>query len=84
MKLKEYIENLQKIADKHPNSDVVYSKDDEGNEYYKACHTPSLGYYSETDRCFFPLKDMLNDLEDMEVVEEIELIYKSINAVCIN
>ena len=38
MKLKDYIKNLQKLVDDYPEAlemEVIYSHDDEGNEYQK-------------------------------------------------
>jgi len=46
MKLKEYVESLQKIAKKHPDLEVIYGQDDEGNSFGTVNHTPSVGNYS--------------------------------------
>jgi hypothetical protein len=47
MKLKEYIQNLQEIAEKHPNLEVVYAKDEERNGYEKVCFSPTLGNFKD-------------------------------------
>jgi hypothetical protein len=45
MKLTEYIEQLQELAQKHPNATVIYSKDDEGNGYSPVHYSPSAGEF---------------------------------------
>jgi len=45
MKFKEYLEKLNKLALDNPNSlefELIYSHDDEGNEYQKVNHLPCL------------------------------------------
>lgn len=41
MKLKEYIKKLQKVAETHPNVTVIYSKDDEGNQFSELNYPPA-------------------------------------------
>ena len=46
MKLREYIANLQKLAEERPETldmDVIYSKDDEGNGYGQVYYAPGIG-----------------------------------------
>jgi hypothetical protein len=48
MKLKEFIENLQKFVEQNPKAlkmEVVTSKDDEGNGYNIVYYGPSIGNY---------------------------------------
>lgn len=71
MKLKEYIKTLQEIAEKHPNVEVIYSADEEGNYFGIVYHTPSLGSYYNGE--------FINDDGSEEFKEE----YK-INAICVN
>lgn len=42
MKLKEYAKTIQQLAQEHPNMEVVYSSDDEGNSFNKIYFTPSV------------------------------------------
>ena len=42
MKLKDYIKKLQDISKKHPNIEVAYSSDDEGNSYDYVWHNPAV------------------------------------------
>lgn len=73
MKLKEYIEQLQKFAQENPASlemDVIYARDDEGNGYCRGVMGPS---FMQVDGDYHP--DVLND----ESQEDFEP-----NAVCIN
>jgi len=47
MKLKEYLEELNKIIEQNPEAlemEVIYAKDDEGNGYQKVNFSPSLGW----------------------------------------
>ena len=69
MTLREYIENLNELAEKNPSVldlIVVSSSDDEGNEYGPVHNEPTVGYY-----------------EDREFLEAIHSKLKP-NAVCIN
>ena len=43
MKIKDYIKELQAIAKKHPNLEVVYATDDEGNSFNYVQYNPSVG-----------------------------------------
>ena len=48
MKLREYIEQLQKFAEANPETldmDVIYSRDDEGNGFQEVHYAPSKGTY---------------------------------------
>jgi hypothetical protein len=56
MKLSEYIEKMNEVIDglneliKEGNDfEVVYSKDDEGNEYQPVYFTPIVGYYQDRE-----------------------------------
>jgi hypothetical protein len=71
MKLKEYIKKLQKVAETHPNVTVIYSKDDEGNEFSELNYSPSLGNFWDDS--------FLSDDGTEEFKNEYE-----INAVCLN
>ena len=42
MKLKDYIKQLQEIAKKHPNIEVAYSSDDEGNSFEYVRYNPAV------------------------------------------
>jgi hypothetical protein len=69
MTLKEYISELQKIEEKYPDIQLVYSSDAEGNRFEEVFYTPSLGHFEDAE---FIEKDS-EDFEDREI-----------NAVCIN
>lgn len=52
MKLRDYIEQLNLIAEENPDVleyDVIYSSDDEGNDYQKIHYGPSIGYYEDRE-----------------------------------
>jgi hypothetical protein len=45
MKLKDYISHLRNIAKNHPDLEVVYSADDEGNKYSTVYYSPTVGKF---------------------------------------
>lgn len=72
MKLSEFVGDLQQLMIDNPANaelSVVFSTDDEGNEFRKIHFAPSLGTYDEHSGDFY------TD-EEMEKQE--------INAVCVN
>ena len=69
MKLKEYIEKLKEIYYLHPNLDVVYATDDEGNNFAKVHFDPSYGHFDG--------HNFGNDTDEQGR-------RKKVNAVCIN
>jgi len=69
MKLKKYIIKLQKLAEKHPEAEVVYSKDDEGNGYQPVHFDPSAGRFEDGE---------------WEPDDNTEEFTEKINAVCLN
>jgi hypothetical protein len=78
MKLKDYIVKLQKVADKHPNSTVVFAVDEEGNSFAEDGNsfaevnfTPTLGNFGDGT--------FIADDGTFEFYE-----YGGINAVCLN
>lgn len=76
MKLKEYIEQLNEIIKENPkyeNLDVLFAKDDEGNEFGFIGFAPSLGNISD---------DM--DFTQVENFEDIDEEDRIVNAICVN
>lgn len=74
MKLKEYLQNLNKFVIKYPKAldyDVVYAKDDEGNGFREVNYGPYLGYLGAEG----------DDWVGSEECHECEV---EINSVCIN
>jgi hypothetical protein len=72
MKLKEYVQHLHELIALNPEAldyDVIYSADDEGNEYNKLNFKPSLMLVSN-----------INEDRFLEILEEGE----GFNTVCIN
>jgi hypothetical protein len=68
MKLKQYLRELNKLVDTHPEVlefNVVYSCDDEGNRFDHVLYTPTIGTFDPIGLTF-----------DSDVPKE--------NAVCIN
>ena len=70
MKLKEYIENLQKVLDQYGDLTVICSADDEGNWFNTVDYTPSVCRYDPENR---------GEAEFLEPEDQ-----SSVNAVCIN
>lgn len=77
MTLGEYFKQLKDFIDKNPTAleyEVVYSKDDEGNEYNPVIHGPTLGFHDVDDRSFIDVT--LFDEYDIEPTVDM--------SVCIN
>jgi len=52
MKLKEYLEKLNKMVEETPmllTLDVITSKDDEGNGYNQVHYEPTAGWFEDGD-----------------------------------
>lgn len=50
MKLKDYLKHLQELVEEHPEMleyDVVYSSDDEGNDFKEVIYLPSTGTFKD-------------------------------------
>ncbi len=74
MKLKEYLEAMNKLTKENPeclDMEIVYARDDEGNGYQKVSYEPSKGFFNDND--FTPE----SQLEECEITEKP-------NAICIN
>ena len=80
--LKEYIEDLQDIISENPEAidfPVIYSIDDEGNDYYhKVIYNPSLFYVGDLDDYY--LEDVISE----DNLEEDGDDNTKLNAICIN
>lgn len=57
MKLKDYIKELQMIADKYPNALVVSASDEEGNCHSEVVYSPTLGHFNKKTGDFDPFED---------------------------
>ena len=76
MKLKEYAELINKIANRYPNLEVIYSKDDEGNDFQEVIYEPSIGYFEDNEYSAFS--------NSITTDENVILNEESCNAICIN
>lgn len=50
MKFKDYLKKITKLADDHPelmDSQVVYSRDEEGNHFSPVYYSPSVGLFDD-------------------------------------
>lgn len=65
MKLQQYIEKLQELLKEHGDLELIYSSDDEGNEYRKLYYDPSLVNYIESDYCVIH-EDDLDEWDESE------------------
>lgn len=73
MTFKEYLANLNKFAEEHPEAlelDVIASIDDEGNGYNKVQYYPSVGRFEDGE-----FRGLDEDSDDDE---------EDTNAICIN
>jgi hypothetical protein len=80
MVLREYLNSIILMIKNNPeieNYEVVYARDDEGNQYDKVVFTPSLMQMSN-----------INDSRDLEQVyiadDSVMLPGEDYNAICIN
>ena len=62
MKLKEYAKLINVLAEKYPDIDVVYSHDDEGNEFQMVNYQPGIGHFTDLNygRGEFEQKNPIN------------------------
>ena len=58
MKLTKYIEKLQELLKEHGDLELIYSTDDEGNEYRKLHYDPCIVNYIESDYCIIHEEDL--------------------------
>jgi hypothetical protein len=73
VKLQQYQEKLQELLEEYGDLDLIYSTDDEGNEFRKLYCIPSLVNYVESDYT------IIHD-DDLEEYDESE--YKKV--ICVN
>ena len=73
MKLTKYIEKLQELLNEHGDLELIYSSDDEGNNYSKVHYAPSLVNYIASDR------EVIHD-DDLEEWDESD--YEKV--ICVN
>ena len=73
MKLKEYAIYINDLARHHPNAEVVYASDDEGNNFQPVHYHPTVGM-------------MVDNREFYDKLSAIKLFKKKAvnNAICIN
>ena len=89
MKLKEYLEELNKMVLENPEIleyVVVYSRDDEGNGFQEVHYTPDLGVFDEEEREFHSESDIEEDEYSYysEMKEDNENFEFILNSICIN
>lgn len=58
MKLQQYIEKLQELLKEHGDLELIYSTDEEGNEYRKLHYYPGVVNYIESDYCIIHEEDL--------------------------
>jgi len=81
--LKKYIEQLQKLIEKHPkceNFQIVYSHDDEGNEYQRVINEPNLIQLHDPNQISYRYLEVVGHYD--EDFNDVDL--KDCNAVIIN
>jgi len=77
MILSDYIKTLNDIFNDYGDVEVIYSSDDEGNDFRKVGYTPSAGNYSNFDEGQFIPLDQFNDYGDEDETLKV-------NSVCVN
>ena len=79
MKFKKYLEQLNKLAKERPellNYEIIYSHDDEGNNYQKVENEPSVCYASDLTHYFIEEVHFGEDIKNQAEAEP--------NCICIN
>lgn len=79
MKLKEYIDKLNQLIEDYPKAlgmEVIYSHDDEGNEYQKLWASPTLCQVEDIKTSRF--------IEIVGFNGDEDILIEYCNAVCIN
>ncbi len=71
MKLKHYIKELEKLANKYPEAILVCSSDNEGNSFNKVYYTPTVGLFNQEDQSFYPEGNHDDINEDKDHVRSI-------------
>lgn len=74
MKLEAYIQILQELRKLYGDVDLVYSSDDEGNNFSKVYHNPTPGQFTHHHE-FIP-QDQFNDYDDSYEF--------TVNSICVN
>lgn len=64
MKLKDYIKQLEKIAEKNPNALVISASDEEGNSFNEVHFAPTIFFYSKEN----------NSISDVEYNGYVEAV----------
>jgi hypothetical protein len=88
MRLREYLENIKKLVEKHPEAlelELVYSRDDEGNDYDTVDYEPDLGVYDEDEREWMSeahFKEWQHEYREDDEDDEVEKFVP--NSICIN
>ncbi len=73
MKLKEYLDKLQELYNEHGDLELIYSSDDEGNNYNRVSYLQGIVNFNEID------KEVIHN-DDIEEYSEDE--YSKV--ICIN
>lgn len=76
MKFKEYLEKLNNIAERTPESldyEVVYALDDEGNEYNTVNFPPELAVFEKDGRdlCLVDGEDLIEDHNKDSLIDAV-------------
>jgi hypothetical protein len=85
VKLSDFIDNLQKLVELHPELkevQVVTSKDDEGNGFNIVHFDPSVGLYNKSDKDFAQFKNYSEN--KLANGNKSYLNGEEIKAVCVN
>lgn len=81
--VKQLIENLQNLVEKYPeceNYQIIYSHDDEGNEYQRVINEPGLVQLDDPNQESYRFLELVGHFD--EESDDIDL--KDCNAVIIN
>jgi|GEM_PF-2274945 hypothetical protein len=86
MKLKDYIKKLEELGEKYPSSlemEVIYSHDDEGNEYQKVINDEPSMCQIESLTDGYRFLELVGFYVEKAVFSD-DIALEDCNAVCIN
>ena len=88
MKVSDFIKALEEIKKEHGDLELIYSSDDEGNEFDRVCYSPSVGNWNFHNREWLDESEMAEKNDEIAGHNEVEKNNKEflleINAACIN
>jgi hypothetical protein len=87
MKYKEYLEKANQLAKDFPTSlemEIIYSIDDEGNDYHKLYSTPTITQIEDLNQRSLELVGFFDETQKSQSLKDQDIALVDCNAICIN